>query len=64
MCICLAHTVKTEDITSCREVWSLDMLHETVGIDVGVVNVCHAGVEHLAEVVCRDVCSHTHGNTR
>ena len=39
------------------------MLHQSVGVYVGIVYIGAAAVNHLAEVVGGYVCSHTHGNT-
>ena len=39
------------------------MLHKSVGVDVWIVDIGAASVYHLAEVVCRDVGSHTYGDT-
>ena len=59
----VAHSLYTIYICTCWEVGSLDVLHQSVGVYVGIVYIGAAAVNHLAEVVRRYVCSHTHGNT-
>ena len=59
----LLHSGESVDIGACWEIGSLDVLHESVDVDVGIVDIGAASVNHLAKVVCRNVCSHTHGNT-
>ena len=61
--VSLLHTSQTVDISTRREVRSLDILHQSVYVDVRIVDICAAAVNHLAEVVCRNVRSHTHSNT-
>ena len=58
-----AHTCHTIYISSCGEVGSLDMLHQFVDGDVVVVDIGHAGVNHLAQVVGGHVGGHTYGDT-
>ena len=60
--VSLLHTRQTIYICTCREVRSLDILHKSVYVDVGIVDIRAASVNHLTEVVCRNVGSHTHGN--
>ena len=56
------HALHAHDVAACREVRSLDMLHEFVDGDVGIVNVGHAAVNHLAQVVGRHIGSHSDCN--
>ena len=42
------------------EVGALDILHQAGQVDVGVVDVCDAPVDHFAQVVGRDVGGHAH----
>ena len=51
-----------EDDAAGGEVRPLDELHEVVGRGVGVVEDVHGGVDHLAEVVRRDVGGHADGD--
>ena len=43
-----------------REVGALDELHQVLRLRLGVVDEVHDGVDHLAEVVRRDVRRHPH----
>ena len=51
------------DKTSGREIRSLDILHETVRVNVRVVDICADRIAALAEVMRCHVCGHTYGNT-
>ena len=51
------------NVSSCGEVWSLDILHQTVGVDVRIVDVCAASVNDFSEIVRGNVCRHSHGDT-
>ena len=61
--VSLAHALQAIDICACREVGCLNVLHQSVGVDIRIVDICAAAVDNLAEVVCRHVGSHTHGDT-
>ena len=61
--VSLANTGKTVYVSSRREVRCLDVLHESVQINVRIVNVSAASVNHLAEVMRRNVGGHTDSNT-
>ena len=61
--VSLAHALQAIYVRTRREVGRLDVLHESVGVDIGIVNVCTAAVDNLAEVVGRHVGSHTDGDT-
>ena len=61
--ISVANTLQTIDIRSRGEVRSRNILHQSVEVDVGIVNICAASIDNLIEVMGRDVCGHTHGNT-
>ena len=43
-----------------REIGALDILHQAVGVDIGIVDVCADGVADLAEVVGSHVRRHAH----
>ena len=59
----VSHALYAIDIGARGEVGSLDIAHQSVGVDVGVVDIGAAAVNHLAQVVRRHIGSHTHGNT-
>ena len=59
----ISHTLYTIYICAGGEIGSLDVLHQSVGIDVGVVDIGAAAVDHLTEVVRGDIGGHTHGDT-
>ena len=61
--VSLTHTGKTVYVSSRREVRCLDVLHESVQINVRIVNISAASVNHLAEVMRGDVGCHTDSNT-
>ena len=50
-------------ICSRWEIRSLDKLHESVGVNILVVDICAATVNHLTQVVGRNIGGHTHGDT-
>ena len=58
----LAHTVVAVDNAAQREVGRLDILHQTFDVDVIVVNVGHAAVQHLAQVVRGHIGGHADGD--
>ena len=58
----ILHALQAIDIGSRGEVGAGDILHQPVHVDVGVVNVGTAAINHLIEVVGRHVGGHTHGN--
>ena len=57
------NALETIDISTCGEVWSRDILHQSIGVDVWIVDISAAAIDHLTQVVSRNVGSHTHGNT-
>ena len=46
-----------------REVGALDILYEILALDLGVVDIGAAGIDHLAQIVRRHVGRHTYGDT-
>ena len=60
--VCVFHALYTIYICTRREVGSLDMLHKSVRVNVRIVYICTASVDNLAEVMCRNIGCHTHGN--
>ena len=61
--ISLFNSSQTIYICTGREIRSLDVLHKFIGIDVWIVDIGTASVYYLTKVVCRNVGSHTYGNT-
>ena len=61
--VCILNTLNTIDIGTCREVWSLDILHQSIGIYVRIVDICAATINHLTKVMGRDISSHTYSDT-
>ena len=59
----ILHSLYAIDNGTRREVWRLDVLHQSLGVNLRIVDVCAASVDHLSKVVCRHVGSHTHGDT-
>ena len=57
------HALKTVDVGSRGEVGRRNILHQSVCVDVGVVDVGTATVDNLAQIVRRHVRRHTHRNT-
>ena len=45
------------------EVRGGDVLHQSVGADLRVIDVGAASVDHFSKIVCRDIGCHTDGNT-
>ena len=61
--ISVFHTLDAVDIGSCGEVGRLDILHESVGIDIRIVDIGAAAVNHLSQVVGGYIGGHTHSDT-
>ena len=61
--VSLLDALQSIDVGTCGEVRSGDILHQSIGVDVGIVDISAAAINHLAQVVSRDIGSHTHGNT-
>ena len=60
----LLQAVAGDDETTRREVRSLDDLHHLVETDVFVVDVGNYALYYFTEVVRRNICRKTYGNTR
>ena len=60
----LADPLAAEDDPAGREVRALDVLAQTLDVDVRVVDHRHHPVDHLGEVVRRDVGRHADGDPR
>ena len=59
----ILHALYSIDICACGEVGSLDELHKSVSINILIVDIRATSVNHLTKIVCRDIGSHTNGNT-
>ena len=59
----ILHALQAVDEGTRREVRRRDILHQSFGINVGVVDIGAAAVDDLSEVMCRHIGGHTHGNT-
>ncbi len=55
----ISHTLYAIDVGSSREVRGLDIFHQPIGVDVRVINISTATVNHLAQVVGGDIGGHT-----
>ena len=62
--ISIAHPADTINISSGREIGSLDVVHQAVYINIIIINVSNTCIYHLRQIMSRHVGSHTHGNTR
>ena len=58
-----ANACISENIGTSGEVWAFDVLHETVDVNIGIVDIGHAAVDDFAEIVGGHVRGHTHGDT-
>ena len=61
--ICFFYALQTVDVGTCRKVRRRNILHQSLYVYVGIVDIGAACVNDLIEVVCGDVGSHTHGYT-
>ena len=61
--VSILHSLNTINSSTCREVWSRNILHQAISIDIRIIDISTATVNHLAQVVGRDICSHTYSNT-
>ena len=57
------HTLQTVDEGAGWEVWSLDILHQSFGINLRIVDIGTATIDHLTQVMCRDIGGHTYSDT-
>ena len=62
--VCLTDAIDTTDDTTCREVWTLHILHQFRAGQFGVVDVGNTSVNHFRKVVGRNVGCHTYCDTR
>ena len=61
--VCILHTLYTIDGSTGWEVRSRDILHQSICINVRIIDICTATINHLTQVVGRHIGSHTYGNT-
>ena len=61
--VCVTDTCESINIGTSREVRSWDVFHQTVRVDIRIVNVGTTTVNNLAQVMGRHVGGHTDGNT-
>ena len=59
----ILHPLQAIDIRSSGEVRTRDIFHQSIGIDVWIVYISAATINHLTEVMGRHIGGHTHGNT-
>ena len=59
----ILYTLNTIYICTCREVWSLDILHQSVSVNIRIVDIGTAAIDYLAQIVGRNVGSHTYSDT-
>ena len=62
--VCVTDPLASEDRPGGREIGALDVLHQALDVDVGVVDVGECRCDHLAQVVRRDVRRHAHRDPR
>ena len=60
----VANTAAADDVPARREVGPLHVLHQTLGVDVRLLDHRDHGVDHFPEVVRRDVRRHPDGDPR
>ena len=61
--ISLLDALQTIYIGTCGEIGSRDILHQTLGVYIWIVDVCTAAVDDFAQIMCGDIGCHTYGNT-
>ena len=61
--VCVDYALTAKDDASGREIRALDVLHQLLGADVGIVDVCADGIADLTEVVRGHIRGHTYGNS-
>ena len=59
----LKDTRGSVDRRSCGEIGALDVFHKLGNSTLGVIHTVDSGVDHLSEIVGRNVGSHTYGDT-
>src|ERR1041385_8884885 len=59
----LANAVHAADDAASGEVRTPHVFHQLVQCDVGVIDLCANSIDHLAEIMRRDICSHPNCNS-
>ena len=59
----IANTLQTINIGSCGEVGTRNILHQSISIDIWVIDVSTTTIDNFTKVMGRHVSSHTNGNT-
>ena len=59
----ISNARNTINSTACREVRSFYILHQSLNVNLRIVDICHTTINHFAEVMRRHIRSHTYGNT-
>ena len=59
----ILYSLKTIDICSCWEVGTWDILHQSVSVDVWIVDISAATVDNLTQIVGRHIGGHTYSDT-
>ncbi len=57
------HSLYTIYISTCREIRSLDITHQSVNIDFWIIDICATSVNDFTEIMGRNICRHTYSNT-
>ena len=57
------NTLDTIDGGTCREIRRRNIFHQSLGVNVRVINIRTAAIDYLTQVVGRDIRCHTDGDT-
>ncbi len=47
----------------CGEIWTLNMFHQAIDINIGVINQRQAGINDFSQVMGRNISRHPHRDT-
>ena len=61
--VSILYSLKTIDISTCREVWSRDILHQLLSSQLRIVDISAATINYFSKVVGRNISCHTYSNT-
>ena len=61
--ICILHTLDAINSSTCREIWSRDILHQFIEFDIRIINIRTATIDDLTQIMCRNIRSHTYSDT-
>ena len=59
----VSYALYTIYICTRREIWSLDMLHQTININFRIVYICTTSINNFSKIMRRHICRHTYSNT-